>query len=586
VAPGGALAGPWVRNPLWRNARAVPSLDLQLADNKSLVDGVTGKNLVDFTRASSATFTGSDGLIKSAVTNLLLRSEELATSPWFNANVTLTNNSTDVLDPIGGNKSTKIVSTGISSAVGQGATISAASTASIWLRTSSGTASFSLVIYLSSSPFTNIGTENITVTTSWQRFSVTSSTPPSGASYNFQLQVIPVSTTIYAWGAQLEQSSTVGEYVPTVAAINSAPRFDHNPTTGESLGLLVEEARTNSLTNNMMVGAVAGTPGTLPTGWPFQVGSNGLAVSIVGTGTESGITYLDWRISGTATAAAVGDICFGRASALTAQTWTASFYLRLVAGNLSGVTGATIGLIEETAAQTFVTGALYSISLPTTALLITQRPTASRTLTGGITIALLRNNLTFNVSSGSTVDFTIRIGLPQLEQGAFATSVIPTTTATVTRAADVASISGSNFSAWYRQDEGSFFCSTFAPKGSVVFGTGDTFDNTQYVTVSALNNVPIRSGGLDQAFLTAPVSSSANTNIALGYALNSFAAVSNGGTISTDTGGAVPLAQVRLKLGSSAWDTTGVNNINGHIRRLTYWPVRLGNNVLQQITQP
>jgi hypothetical protein len=173
----------------------------------------------------------------------------------------------------------------------------------------------------------------------------------------------------------------------------------------------------------------------------------------------------------------------------------------------------------------------------------------------------------------------------QLEAGAFPTSYIPTTTATVTRSADVASITGTNFSSWYRQDEGSFFCSTTAPKGLVVFGTGDTFDNTQYVTVAAPNNVSIRSGGSDQAVLTAPVSSSANTNIAFGYASNSFAAVSNGGTISTDMSGAVPLAQVRLKLGSSAWTPNAGNDINGTIKRLTYWPQRLPNSTLQAITQ-
>jgi hypothetical protein len=39
----------------------------------------------------------------------------------------------------------------------------------------------------------------------------------------------------------------VGEYVNTTSTINSAPRFDHDPTTGESLGLLVEESRTNLL---------------------------------------------------------------------------------------------------------------------------------------------------------------------------------------------------------------------------------------------------------------------------------------------------------------------------------------------------
>ena len=172
-----------------------------------------------------------------------------------------------------------------------------------------------------------------------------------------------------------------------------------------------------------------------------------------------------------------------------------------------------------------------------------------------------------------------------MEAGAFATSYIPTTTATATRAADVASITGTNFSSFYNQTEGSFFCSTFAPKGVVIYGTGDTFDNTQYVAVGSSNNVSIRSGGALLASLTAPVSTTGLTNIAHGYAANNFAAVSNGGAISTDTSGAVPVAQVRLKLGSSAWDMGGDNNLNGTIKRLTYWPVRLGNNVLQQITQ-
>ena len=120
VAPGGALAGPWVQNSLWTAARAVPSLDLRFAENKSLTDAKTGASLVTFTRASTGTYVGSDGLLQSATTN--------------------------------------------------------------------------------------------------------------------------------------------------------EARFDHNPTTGESLGLLVEEARTNLVRNNTMVGAVAGSPGTPPTnGWVIAV---------------------------------------------------------------------------------------------------------------------------------------------------------------------------------------------------------------------------------------------------------------------------------------------------------------------------
>jgi hypothetical protein len=60
------LAGPWVRNELWRRARAVPSLDLRFAESKSLVDSVSGQNLITFTRASTGTFVDSDGVIRSA----------------------------------------------------------------------------------------------------------------------------------------------------------------------------------------------------------------------------------------------------------------------------------------------------------------------------------------------------------------------------------------------------------------------------------------------------------------------------------------------------------------------------------------
>ena len=69
VATGGVLAGNWARDPLWKNARAVPSLDLRFAENKSLTDVKTGASLVTFTRASSATYVGSDGVVKSATTN-------------------------------------------------------------------------------------------------------------------------------------------------------------------------------------------------------------------------------------------------------------------------------------------------------------------------------------------------------------------------------------------------------------------------------------------------------------------------------------------------------------------------------------
>jgi hypothetical protein len=370
------------------------------------------------------------------------------------------------------------------------------------------------------------------------------------------------------------------------AATNEA-RFDHNPTTGESLGLLVEEARTNSVTNNTMVGAVAGTPGTLPTGWPFQSGGGlGLSVSIVGTGTESGIAYLDWRISGTASAATAATIAFPRAAAVTGQTWTVSSYIKLAAGSLSGVTRTYFGLIEETAAPAFVTGGFYTVGPPTNAPLITQRGLGTRTLSGGATVALLRSGLSVDVSSGSTVDFTIRIGLPQLEQGAFATSVIATSTATVTRAADVASITGTAFSSWYRQDEGTWFVHHDVRQVLLV-ANNNSFNERQPqmgLAGSLAHDFYSITGGAIQA------NNVGSTHVMgtpdrVAYALktNDFIGACNGSLTATDTSGSLGSSITQLNIGAFQ---NGSSVAGGTFRRLTYWPIRLPNPTLQAITLP
>lgn len=433
------MPGLWVRNELWRRAKAVPSLDLRFAESKSLVDATTGQSLVTFTRASSGTFVGSDGLIKTATTN--------------------------------------------------------------------------------------------------------------------------------------------------------EPRFDHNPTTGESLGLLVEEQRTNSVTNNTMVGAVAGTPGTNPTGWVYATAqSNGLTISIAGAGVENGINYIDYRFNGTTVASpnacAIGIV---NATAATAQTWTASTYWKLAAGTTAGTNAWQLGLIENTAGGTFVTGAFYSQTAPTSAALITQRPTATRTLSGGGTVGMVTLPINIPVAGNTAIDFTLRIGLPQLEQGAFATSVIPTSTAAVTRSADVASITGTNFSSWYRQDEGTVFADV-----SVLSTAG--FNQTISLNDGTSNNrVELRPVGslatnIRSDCVIAGVAKYSNTAITvtdqqrrvctLAVKVNDFRLQSGSSGISP-TSDAVPVVD-RLYLN---YATFAGGEVNGTIKRLCFWPQRLSNNTLQTLTQ-
>jgi hypothetical protein len=56
------------KDNLW-NIGGTPSLDLNFAKNKSLIDSVSGNNLITFTRNSPATYVGEDGLIKIAAAN-------------------------------------------------------------------------------------------------------------------------------------------------------------------------------------------------------------------------------------------------------------------------------------------------------------------------------------------------------------------------------------------------------------------------------------------------------------------------------------------------------------------------------------
>jgi len=273
------------------------------------------------------------------------------------------------------------------------------------------------------------------------------------------------------------------------------PRFDHNPTTGESLGLLVEEQRTNLLLNTATLSTQSVT-----------VTAVAHTLSFYGSGTVT--------LSGASTAGpAVGSGAF---PARTTLTFTPS------AGTLT------------------------------------------LTVTGSVTSA-------------------------QLEAGAFPTSYIPTTTAAATRSADVCSITGANFSSWYRQDEGTVFA-----EASTYLGTA-AVSRALWSIESDANNVhrflrqsdqqPVSqtiAGGVSQVTFGfgANWNTAANRKLSYAYAVNNFASTVDNLAIQTDTSGSLP-SPTTLNIGN----TSGFSPFGGTIRRLTYWPQRLSNSTLQTITQ-
>jgi hypothetical protein len=401
---------------------------------------------------------------------------------------------------------------------------------------------------------------------------------------------------IFIWGAMLNIGSTAGLYVQTVASAYYAPRFDYNPSTLAAQGLLIEEQRTNSIRNNTMQGAVAGTPGTLPTNWAIFTSLTGLTQTIVGTGVENGVTYIEIRLNGTPSAAGTYQWYTEAANGVPAtvgQTWTLSQFFKLQAGSLSGVNLVRHFFEERSSAGSYLTEQSITAPNPTSASLSSQRSSATRTTTDPA-CAFLRSG--FNLSlSGAAIDITLRIGLPQLELGAFATSVIPTTTTALTRNADVASVN--TLTPWFNAVEGTLFAE-FAVAGYAPSGTFPSIaalsDNTgnNRVSLASTNTGAnlysfgeVNAGGVSQAgFYGAsgsPFGVGSVRKSAIAYAANNFAFTVQGLAAQTDTSGTVPTVS-GLKLAADA--TGSAFFLNGYLRRITYYPRRLPNSTLQALT--
>jgi hypothetical protein len=199
-----------------------------------------------------------------------------------------------------------------------------------------------------------------------------------------------------------------------------------------------------------MVGAVAGSPGTLPTNW-VNSQTAGLSRQIVGVGTENGLQYIDLRFFGT-TNTGDGiriDLETGTSiAAATGQTWTYSLYAKLISGTIPTT---SFVFFERNAGGSAVTSGGVAF-LPTSTL---SRFNSTRTLSGGVTVAFVQTSLSITTANATAYDFTIRIAAPQMELGAYATTFIKTSTAAVTRVADnydktgVDTFLGANSGTWF-----------------------------------------------------------------------------------------------------------------------------------------
>ncbi len=196
--------------------------------------------------------------------------------------------------------------------------------------------------------------------------------------------------------------------------------------------LVEPEEFTNLIHNNTMVGAATGVPGTLPARW--LISSSALTRSIPYMGQESGIDFIDVRLSGTSNEAI--QIQFEGSAEIpvaAGETVIGVTYVSQIGGSLANVSRISSRMREALSDGAFVSDDLLTIT-PQFGPLREQEfehrkvigPTSTR-----VTLQIL-------VMVNGFVDFTLRIGLPQLySKKRPATPIRTNNNGPVTRAADV-----------------------------------------------------------------------------------------------------------------------------------------------------
>ena len=208
----------------------------------------------------------------------------------------------------------------------------------------------------------------------------------------------------------------------------------------------------------------------------------------------------------------------------------------------------------------------------------------------GISIALIETSGSTRASifTGTTTDILYGWGA-QLETGSVATSYIPTTTAAVTRNADLIFTSGA-VSGAIGQTEGTIYAEVDVRNftgGSRIISISDGTQSNRITTfffgTNAIRMMATVTGST-QASITSATQSAGIFKIAIGYALNDYALYINGVQIGTDTLASVPACNV-VVLGSVDSLSSG-NALNDRIRAAALYTTRLTNAQLAALTTP
>jgi len=556
-----------------------PAMSLPFATSRSLTDTVNSK-LVTYTGASLSTMYDSTGKLTYKPNNIVLDSNTF--SGWAQSSgTTVTANAGT--DPFGGSAAAEIVMTSTAYHYFQSGKMSAGGfnqnypqVFSCYVKgTNGGKVAFRV----------SVGTSDYTLHTfdgTWQRVSIRFQPTSNTGDVGFDCRAVidaalGTAQTFLAYGFQVEAvtyETSPRTYNATTGSAYYGPRFDYNPATLASRGLLVEQESTNVALQSGDISNAAWT-------------NSGTTIAL------NNATGIDGQASLTRFTMSAGTTAkwFYNTSAYGSASATASFYAK--AGTISWI------CISSSAPGT--DGVYFDL---TNGVVGTQKGSSVGKITN-VGNGIYRCEAYIPSRTYMTVSFhsadnqvatwnaagteTIFVQFPQNEVVAFATSYIPTAGSSVTRAADSASMTGTDFSGWWNATEGTFVANAISLGGDATYGAAtilraEAGSDSYFIDLLVYptgDSFRVYDGGAAQASILTGTAFNTNYKMAGAYKANDFAACKNAGTVAADGTGSIP-SPTSMGIGQDPSD--GGYKLNGWIASIDYYDTRLSDATLQSLT--
>ena len=374
---------------------------------------------------------------------------------------------------------------------------------------------------------------------------------------------------------------------------NDEPRFDHDPVTLESLGLLIEESRTN-----IAYGDASLSNTTAPGPTFNSLTGNNDAIAFTKNSPTTSQSHVRWLIDGT-----VSTTSFVVSVFVQPQN-TTTFFIQTTSSPTDDNLYTYFDTSDGTTSYTDFNNPSVTVNAYIEdykdgwkRLVAVIQGFANGNLNGGQVRLGFADPSNFSQQYQNTTHQIKAYGI-QVEDGTFATSYIPTgpESGAVTRAADFGFITGANFSSWFNQIEGTLDVGYKLGRDNTGMRVCQITNNNSNTVIDLVVGSGggnggywfINTGGTVQFSASSVTNSSqtgANRNFrsVLAYKENDCAAQQDKiSTISTDTNVSLATDYDRLLFYQIA---NGGDQIQGHLKYIRYYPKRITNAQVTLLSQ-